>query len=229
MIDVIKQQIRKRMFWDLIALILLFVVSYFLFLLFNVIDWLHHISHEVGVRGIAEVIPTLCVLSLGFSAYAYRRWQDTKAFSLYAEELSMIDPMTNLPNRRAVQRILNQVNENKEYPVGVMLVDIEGLENIRSLLGQTVIEHVLIEILYHISKELSGEQLVAYWQAGQFICVCPGLEQGDVETLKKRFEAISINKDKLLGQPLKFSCAASSVYNKAELENLFTELEDQLI
>lgn len=229
MIDEIKQQIRKRMFWDLISLTLLFAASYILFLVFDVIDWLHTISHEVGINGIAEIIPTLCVLALGFSIFSYRRWQDTRAFSLYAEELSMIDPMTNLPNRRAVQRILNQINEKKEYPVGVVLVDIEGLEEIRSKLGQTVLEHVMIEILYHISRHLTGEQLVAYWQAGQFVCLCPGLESKDTETLKQRLETISINKDKLLGLSLKLTCAASAVYNKAELENLFNDLEEQLI
>lgn len=229
MIDEIKQQIRKRMFWDLISLTLLFAASYILFLVFDVIDWLHTISHEVGINGIAEIIPTLCVLALGFSIFSYRRWQDTRAFSLYAEELSMIDPMTNLPNRRAVQRILNQINEKKEYPVGVVLVDIEGLEEIRSKLGQTVLEHVMIEILYHISRQLTGEQLVAYWQAGQFVCLCPGLESKDTETLKRRLETISINKDKLLGLSLKLTCAASAVYNKAELENLFNDLEEQLI
>lgn len=229
MIDKIKEQIRKRMFWDLISLFLLFAASYVLFLLFDVIDWLHSLSHKVGISGIAEIIPTLCMLAFGFSIFSYRRWQDTRALSLYAEELSMIDPMTNLPNRRAVQRILNQINQKKEYPVGVLLVDIEGLENIRSTLGPTVLEHVMIEILYHISKHLTGEQLVAYWQAGQFVCLCPGLERNETEHLKQKFEAISINRDKLLGQSLKFSCAASSVYNKAELENLFSELEEQLI
>ncbi|WP_372766823.1 diguanylate cyclase domain-containing protein [Pseudoalteromonas sp.] len=229
MIDGIKQQIRKRMFWDLISLLLLFVASYIFFLLFNVIDWLHQWSHEIAISGIAEIIPALCVLVFGFSIFSYRRWQDTRALSLYAEELSMIDPMTNLPNRRAVQRILNQINQKKEYPVGVLLVNIEGLENIRSTLGHNVLEHVMIEILYHISKHLTGEQLVAYWQAGQFVCLCPGLEYNESENLKQQFETISINRDKLIGQSLKFSCAASSVYNKAELENLFSELEEQLI
>ena len=229
MIDQIKQQIRKRMFWDLVSLVLLFAASYILFLVFNVIDWLHTISHEVGINGIAEIIPTLCVLAVGFSIFSYRRWQDTRAFSLYAEELSMIDPMTNLPNRRAVQRILNQINAKKEYPVGVLLVDIEGLEIIRSKLGQTVLEHVMIEILYHISKHLTGEQLVAYWQAGQFVCLCPGFDNKETHLLKQKLESISMNREKLLGLSLAFSCAASSVYNKAELENLFTDLEEQLI
>ena len=126
------------------------------------------------------------MLAVGFSIFSYRRWQDTRAFSLYAEELSMIAPMTNLPNRRAVQRILNQINAKKEYPVGVLLVDIEGLEVIRSKLGQTVLEHVMIEILYHISKHLTGEQLVAYWQAGQFVCLCPGFDNKETHLLKQK-------------------------------------------
>ena len=187
------------------------------------IDWLHNLSHEIVVVGAAELIPTFGVLTLGFAVFSYRRWQDTKALSLYAEELSMIDPMTNLPNRRAVQRLLNQINEKKEYPVGVAMISIEGLENIRSTLGLTVAEHVLIEILYHISKNLTGEQLIAHWQANQFVCLCPGMDHQQAVALNNKLKNVAISKDKLVGQPLKCSTATCSVSNKAELENVFEQ------
>lgn len=229
MIDQIKQKIRKRTLWDSVSLLFLFISCYVLFITFNVIDFLHELSHHVEVIGIAEVLPTLCVMAFGFAIFSYRRWKDTKVLSLYAEELSMIDPLTNLPNRRAVQRVLNQINERQEYPVAVAIINIEGLENIRNNLGLTVAEHVLIEILYHISKNLNDEQLVAYWQSGQFVCLCPGFTQIQADNLNAQLSAIEVNQDRLLGYELNFSSAALSVSNKAELENVFSNLEDTLI
>ncbi len=229
MIEEVKQEIRKRMSKDLVSLICLFILSYGIFLYFDVIAWLHEMSHGHAVIGIAELAPTIFVMSFGFAAFAYRRWQDTKQLSLYTEELSMTDPMTNLPNRRAVTRLLKQVSENNEYPVGIVLIDIQGLEEIRSTLGLSVAEHILIEMLYRFSSNLSDEQLIAYWQAGQFVVFCPNLNQGDINELCHKLKSITLDNDSLTTANLTFNCVAKSACSKVEVERIFEDLEDALI
>lgn len=228
MIDRIKPKIRKRTASDLVLIACLFVSSYILFVVFNAIDWLHELSHSHSGFGLAELLPTFFIMSFGFAVFAFRRWQEVRQLSLYTEELSMTDPMTNLPNRRAVSRLLNQVNERQEYPVAIVLVQLQGLEDIRSNMGLSVAEHMLIELLYWFSKELQDDQLIAYWQAGQFVVFCPNHNQRQADEVSERLMQVTANKESLTAASVTVSCVAKSVKSKQEIERVFHDLEDAL-
>lgn len=232
MLDSLKAKTRTRMVSDLIVMTVIFILSLGLFGFVDALEALIEFTHRYEQFELDEVLTSTIVLTFLFAVFSYRRWQDVRKLSLYCEELSMIDPITLLPNRRVIDRLLLEIREGRDtqnnFPLSLILVDINGLENIQSTLGNTVAEQATLELFYRYSLMLDTDQLISYRNANQCLLFCPQLDQQGAEALCEKIRSLELESRQATLNLLSFRAVSVTLYARTEIDGVFDRLEDLL-
>ena len=232
MLDNLKAQMRSKMFFDLVASCLIFFLFLVFFSAVDAFEWLIDFTQRYENFEVDELLASTIVLTFLFANFAYRRWQDVHKLSLYCEELSMIDPITLLPNRRVIDRLLSEIRQGREtqpsFPLSLILVDINGLENIQSRLGNAVAEQATLELFYRYSLLLDADQLISYRNANQCLLFCPQLEREGALALCEKICNIELETRKVTLDLLSFRAVSVTLKSREEIDGVFDQLEDLL-
>ena len=105
------------------------------------------------------------------------------------EGSSLLDPLTGLLNRRALDRDLAQaiaVSERHAEALSVVMIDVEGLKAVNDRLGHAAGDELLQEVSANVTRALRvGDN--AYRTGGdEFVLVLPGLVADDVASVMER-------------------------------------------
>jgi len=226
--DKIKDHIRKRTIKDLYVISGIVISSFIVFCFIDTFELLYEASRKFEQFELDEVIPTLIISSFCFIAFAYRRWKEAKYLSLYCEELSMIDPLTKLPNRRVIERLLTDLPKSAQYPVSLILIDIQGLQSIKEQLGLSLAEHSLIQYLNHLSEQLTDTQLMAQWHSEQFILYCPDTNINSAKQLINELGNAHQNINNSILAQIEVTYAYESIFSDDQVSEALSVLEDNL-
>jgi diguanylate cyclase (GGDEF)-like protein len=226
--DKIKDHIKKRTIKDLYVIGSIVMCSFIIFCFIDTFEILYEASRKLEQFELDEIIPTLIVSSFCFIVFSYRRWKEAKYLSLYCEELSLIDPLTNLPNRRVIEKLLTDLPQSAEYPVSLILIDIQGLQSIKERLGLSLAEHSLIQYLYHVTEQLNDTQLIAQWHSEQFIIYCPDTNINLAKKIIHSLEVAHHNiKNSILAE-IEVTYAYESIFSDEQVSEALAVLEDNL-
>ncbi|WP_390591413.1 diguanylate cyclase domain-containing protein [Simiduia litorea] len=232
MLDKLKAQLRSKMFFDLIASIFLYLLCLIWFAQVDALEQLIEFTHRYEEFELDELLSSTIVLTFLFAIFAYRRWRDVRKLSLYCEELSMIDPITLLPNRRVIDRLLREIRDGRDsqnsFPLSLILVDINGLENIQSRLGNAVAEQATLELFYRYSLLLETDQLISYRNANQCLLFCPKFDQASAEALCEKICQVELDTRKTTLNLLSFKAVSITLKAREEIDGVFDRLEDLL-
>ena len=232
MLKTLKQQMRAKMFRDILMLGVVFLFSFSLAAYFDAFEQLHVfvVSHEN--LELDEFITATVILSFVFAIFSYRRWQDVRKISSYCERLSMIDPITMLPNRRLISLLLDDIREGKNktecFPLSLILVDINGLENIQLQLGNAVAEQVIHELVYRYGLALNPDHLISYRSTNQCLLFCPQFSESEAEVLCKTLTNIELDSRQATLNLLAIQAVSVTVYQANEIDLALDKLEDLL-
>ncbi|MGR3321428.1 MAG: GGDEF domain-containing protein [Pseudooceanicola sp.] len=110
-----------------------------------------------------------------------------------AEEQALIDPVTGLRNRRALERTLDRLIEHGQE-FALMHVDLDHFKRVNDTLGHAAGDHVLTEVARIMVEETRGEDTVARVGGDEFVLVfhnlCDRQRLGDLaRRLIARLEA----------------------------------------
>lgn len=198
MIDHFKKTIVKRTVRELLIILCLTVFSFIVFAIFDATEQLMALAAQYEYAELDEFFSLALLTSLMFAVFSYRRWQDVRRYSAYCEELSMIDPVTRLPNRRAIVRMLRSAGEPgahkaAEFPLSLVAVSVSGLEFLQSRLGSQVAERAMLEVYYRISLLLPPEAVLCHRSVNECVIYCPNTEPGAARTLAQSVGAIALD------------------------------------
>jgi diguanylate cyclase (GGDEF)-like protein len=101
-----------------------------------------------------------------------------------AAELSRVDALTGIANRRAVPELVNQELQRSNrghYPPGLLLLDCDRFKSINDLHGHGVGDRVLVEVARRLRLAVRPYDCVARWGGEEFCVIVP--ETPDDETL----------------------------------------------
>lgn len=229
LIDLLKTNIKKRSRQDLVFLSGLFLITFVFCSRFDVLEAIYYLSRSYEVYEVDEIFTALLIMTIIFGLFAYRRWQDVKVLSLFCEELSMLDPLTQLPNQRALERILAQLKQEQSYPCSFILINVKGLEKVTNTLGVALSEQVTIELLYQVSLKLSNEELLINRNTNQYIIFCPTGNDESNNVLIEQIKKIELSSRFTPLKSIKAECVSKTLHKFEDLKSIFEQLDDKLL
>ncbi|MGD8575938.1 MAG: diguanylate cyclase [Thiohalophilus sp.] len=109
------------------------------------------------------------------------------------------DPLTNLPNRDAIQQSLAQLHAQQQQagePYTILLLDLDRFKLINDNHGHSVGDLLLQHIANHLGNLIRQNDLVGRWGGEEFLCILPGtsLENGlkIAEDIRKKISEFSV-------------------------------------
>lgn len=106
-------------------------------------------------------------------------------------ELALLDPVTEVYNRRYLRMILSkEIGRVKRYGKGlsVMMVDVTGFRKVNESLGQTGGDVVLKQIAHLVQVGIRNSDYVVRFGGDEFLVVLPDTEDASVSMLAARLK-----------------------------------------
>ena len=119
----------------------------------------------------------------GDAVFAQRREVDQ------AERLASVDELTELTNRRGLERRLRQLSESfvrTGVPYSVVLVDLDRFKQVNDTYGHNVGDEVLRRLGRLLRQSVRGDDLVGRWGGEEFTVVCPATSVDAAAELAER-------------------------------------------
>ena len=104
-------------------------------------------------------------------------------------DLSRIDPLTNIANRRALYEAASQaksVAERNHSPLSICYVDVDNFKFINDSFGHTAGDHVLVAAATAIASALRPSDVVARIGGDEFAVLLPGAQRNDAARIMRR-------------------------------------------
>jgi diguanylate cyclase (GGDEF)-like protein len=110
---------------------------------------------------------------------------------------ALTDPLTGLPNRRALVEAAHELERPgaapKDNPIAVLLFDLDHFKEINDAYGHRLGDHVLRVFAETLSRQLDGSSFVARMGGEEFAAILPGANQTAAvtaaESVRSAFES----------------------------------------
>lgn len=109
------------------------------------------------------------------------------------QHLSLIDPLTNISNRRAAEMHLHSwLDEFKRYrvPMGVLFLDIDNFKSINDTCGHDAGDMVLKTTARTVANTVRPFDVVGRWGGEEFICLIRTIPETLLAAVAKRIRAL---------------------------------------
>jgi diguanylate cyclase (GGDEF)-like protein/PAS domain S-box-containing protein len=104
--------------------------------------------------------------------------------------LSMHDHLTGLANRRAYDLALQEIENPKNYPIAVILADVNGLKVTNDAFGHEKGDELLETVARVLKSETNDSDILARIGGDEFVLVCPKTNQKAATQLINKFHSI---------------------------------------
>lgn len=141
---------------------------------FDALESLYNLTRDYEQFELDEIIPLGITVALSFLVFSYRRIKELGLMAQTLEHMSLLDPLTGLPNRRAGQISLitwcDLANE-KGQDFAIYQIDLDKFKNINDMYGQMVGDDVLKLVAQKVKNNLPADALLCRWLDDNFIVV----------------------------------------------------------
>lgn len=133
--------------------------------------------------------------SVQFGHALFRFLSSGNVEAQYHEEirrLACVDPLTDLPNRRALTEFLDREAARATRhgrPLGVLLIDLDHFKAVNDWLGHLGGDFLLRVVAARLRPHVRGEDLLARYGGEEFAAVLPELGPGDLGVVAERLRA----------------------------------------
>jgi diguanylate cyclase (GGDEF)-like protein len=182
--------------------------------------------HAIGWAFVGEGI--LLALALAY------RMRTAHQARLRAEQLARIDPLTNLPNRRA---FLEQaapawaIAKRTGRPLALLVADIDFFKRINDTCGHATGDEVLVAVARLLMAACRTGDIAARWGGEEFIILLPETDAGQAtqvaERLRERIARLPVGSP---GQEIVASASFGVAQRQGHehIESLIREADEQL-
>jgi diguanylate cyclase (GGDEF)-like protein/PAS domain S-box-containing protein len=125
-------------------------------------------------------------------AWAHQDITDRKKVQAQLERLAHFDPLTGLPNRLSLQKVLGRLlaGDGAKRPISVALFDLDSFKDVNDTLGHSVGDQLLVEVGQRFIDATKDRAKVQVFRLGgdEFVLVVP--ECGDPRVIGEIVDAV---------------------------------------
>jgi len=189
---------RDLQLWSIGILVILVLSAGFLAVVFPNLSWKSEIS--VNGRLIPQFFFGLIALIILFNLYVVgqkRAMNTTRRelireliFNERMESLSLVDPVTQLFNRRGIDQLLTQEVSRANRlgsPLTVLLTKLESLEVVNARYGMEAGDKFTAEFANIMRSTFRGSDTLARYSGNQFLVIMPSTAEPQAEIAVRRF------------------------------------------
>lgn len=160
------------------------------------------LSHTIELSRTKEELEVETKLNIQYNA-------KLKEINRYLKKLSMLDDLTQMPNRRSFRYFIDFHFENKKEDTenfSVIMIDVDNFKQLNDQHGHTAGDKALKKIAHQISSCTNSQMdFTARWGGDEFICVSFSRNAEEMEALANsiRKKILSLNGETHF--PFKFS------------------------
>ncbi len=117
------------------------------------------------------------------------------------KQISTTDPLTKLPNRKAILEIIDKAlaeMKSKQGSVSIAMFDIDHFKRFNDTYGHLAGDFVLASVAKFLKSEFEGKGQVGRYGGEEFVAVFPGL------SCREAFELLDKTREKLSQTPFKW-------------------------
>ncbi|WP_286232857.1 GGDEF domain-containing protein [Thalassotalea sediminis] len=216
-------------------LIIIAVVNFAFLILFMQVDffeWLYLFVQQNEKYEIDEFIPVTFTLVISWLVFSYRRIKELGIMAHTLEQISLIDPLTGLPNRRSGQLSLIswcELANKHNQAFAVYQIDLDDFKKVNDLYGQIVGDEVLKQVTRKLYTALPQKAVLCRWLDDNFIVIAPLLPETTPYQVAERLQqAID---DKTMTSTVDVTCSIGyAIYEKNHIaEDILHDAEDALL
>ncbi|EPJ53609.1 MAG: hypothetical protein OFPI_10200 [Osedax symbiont Rs2] len=183
-------------FKDVITLLAFNIVVLFLFIQWEVLEFLYHTSREYEHWQLDELIPLSASLALSLSIFAYRRMNDVNKISHAYSKLADENPLANILSRTAGKVLLQSWHQHASYtaePFSLVRVKISDFQQLQLTYGDCVTEGIVFSIGQRIMQDTLVNSEVVQWHKDSFLILLPN--SGSLAADFASALSLSLNRD----------------------------------
>ncbi|MGI6730525.1 MAG: HD-GYP domain-containing protein [Anaerovoracaceae bacterium] len=100
--------------------------------------------------------------------------------------LSYIDPLTGIYNRRYYEEELKKVDREGNYPISLIIADVDDLKVVNDALGHQVGDELIRKAASTIRLACRSRDIVARWGGDEFVILLPNTTGKEAEKISER-------------------------------------------
>jgi diguanylate cyclase (GGDEF)-like protein len=144
----------------------------------------------------------------------------------YLEFLGKHDALTKLRNRAFYDEEIARLNRRGPFPVGVLMVDLNGLKPVNDEFGHSVGDALLRRAGEALRKALSEQHQAARIGGDEFACLLPRFGSAEMATLTESLRiVVDLNNQFYNGPKLSFAIGTAVCANAGELNSALHEAD----
>jgi len=133
--------------------------------------------------------------------------------------LSTHDTLTGLYNRLFLETEIKRLENSRQFPISVVMADIDGLKDINDTFGHSTGDQVLVNLANLFSDVFRQEDIVSRLGGDEFVILLPNTNASIAKKIIKRIEKQTITYNKRhMDLPIYFSMGISTAKQGESLE-----------
>jgi diguanylate cyclase len=121
----------------------------------------------------------------------FRDFTEKREKQKQVEYLSFHDPMTGLYNRRYMEEELNTMDTSNNYPLSVIIIDVNGLKLVNDRYGHDRGDQLIIGVADIIKRVCKTNGLAARTGGDEFIIMLPKTSESQTKTIEKKIHTMA--------------------------------------
>ena len=158
----------------------------------------------------------------------FRDYTDKKLIQEEIKHLSFHDKLTGLYNRRFFDEELKRIDTKRNYPITIVMADLNGLKLINDAFGHFEGDKLLIKFCEIIKKESRADDIISRIGGDEFVFLLPQTEEEKTYQIIERIKE-GLNKEKICDINIS---AAFGCYSKTnedmDIEHVLKKAEEHM-
>ncbi|MDP4160724.1 MAG: transporter substrate-binding domain-containing protein [Bacillota bacterium] len=142
--------------------------------------------------------------------------------------LSFHDQLTGLYNRRFFEEELRRLDVSRNYPLTIVMADVNGLKLINDSFGHAIGDEFLKNIAKVLRKGCRKDDIIARLGGDEFVILLPNTDAAQTEQILERINALAV-KERVGSIDLSISYGyETKCYEKEDIHELLKKAEDYM-